>query len=368
MSNVKIRTVAGKADLKAFIRLSHDLYAGDPNWVPPLDSDLAETLSPEKNPFGHAERELYIAEVDGRPQGRIAAIVDRNYNEAHKVSVGCFGFFECANDQAVADALFDQVRAWLKERSLSEMRGPANPSLNDEVGMLYEGFDSPPVIKTSYNPPYYLELCTHYGMTKVMDMFAYSVNPDTPLPEKMMRVVEHLKRRPGLVVRCLDMSHFADELKRVKEIYNDAWSNNWDFSPMTQAEVDDMARKLKPLVVPEMVPFVEINGEAAGVSIALPDYNQLLRDMGGKLNLLKFLLNRHKITGLRLWALGMKSRYRRLGLDALLYYQTCLGARKKGFKTGEVSLILEDNYDIIRPIAMWGGKLYKKYRIFKIPV
>ena len=369
MNRVTVRPVVSRNDLKAFIRLPHELYARDSNWVSPLDSDVTEALSPVKNPFfAHAERELFLAELDDRVVGRVAAIIDRSYVEYHKESIGYFGFFEVAEDYDVARALFDQVRTWLGSRGMKKLRGPANPSLNDEAGMLLEGFDSPPKVKMTYNPPFYVEFCDRYGMTKAKDLFAYiSPVPEKP-PEKLTRVMERLKQRAKLVVRHINLGNLKRDLKLVKEVYNDAWSNNWNFAPMTEAEIDDLARKLRPLAVPEIVPFVEVDGEVAGVAISLPDYNQLLKPMNGRLNVFKFLLNRNKIDAMRLWALGVKYKYHKLGLDALLYYETLKGAQKKGYKWVEVSWILEDNVSIIRPIMMWECRLYKKYRVFEMAV
>jgi hypothetical protein len=369
MSDIKVRPVATKDDLKSFIRLPHELYANDPNWVPPLDSDVAETLSVAKNPFfEHAERELFLAEQAGKVRGRIAGIVDRSYVAFHKENIGYFGFFEAINDYEVVAALLETARNWLAGKGMTKMRGPANPSLNDEAGMLLEGFDSRPVIKMPYNPPFYLEFCQRFGLVKAKDLLAWYINPNQPIPAKIQRVVNELKTRPGLKVRPISLKRLPEELRKIKEVYNDAWSQNWDFAPMTDAEIDDMARKLKPLVVPEIVPIVEVDGEPAGISIALPDYNQVLIHLGGKLNILKFLYYRSKINAARLWALGVKVKFQNLGLGALLYYETFMGARKKGYTWGELSWILEDNVDIIRPIQLWDVKLYKKYRVFEMAV
>jgi hypothetical protein len=362
MSAIQVRPVAGREDLKAFIRLPHRLYRGDPNWAPPLDSDLAETLSVTKNPFfEHAERELFLAEKEGEVVGRIAAIIDRNYTAYHKDSIGFFGFFEAAS-------LFDTVRNYLRAKGMVKMRGPANPSLNDEVGMLLEGFDSPAMVKMPYNPSWYIDLCAQYGMAKTKDLYAYSFSSNQLLPPKYERVIESVKKTPGLVVRPINVSRLHEDLAKVKEVYNDAWSQNWDFAPMTDAEIADLARKLKPLIVPEIIPIVELKGEPVGISISLPDYNQVLIHLGGKLNLIKFLYYRTKINACRMWALGLKAKYRHLGLDTLLYSETLKGAQKKGYTWGEVSWILEDNVNAIRPLMRWDVKLYKKYRVFEIKV
>jgi hypothetical protein len=361
--------VAGPADLKAFIRLPHELYQEDQFWVPPLDSDVAETLSSEKNPFfQHAERELFLAEKDGKVVGRIAAIIDHSYVSHHHENSGFFGFFETTHDAEVAGALLTAARDHLRAKGMTRMLGPANPSMGDENGMLLEGYDSRPMIKMPYNPPWYLELCEQYGMVKAKDLFAYRINADQPVPPAFQRIIDGLTKMPGLVVRPINVRRLHEDLAKIKEIYNDAWTSNWDFAPMTDAEIEDMARKMKPLIVPEIIPIVEINDEPAGMSIALPDYNQVLAHMAGKLDVLKFLYYQRKIDACRLWALGIKSKFRRLGIDVLLYYHTFMGARKKGYTWGELSWILEDNVNIIRPILRWDVKLYKKYRVFQMAV
>ncbi len=372
MSTVTVAPVQTPRDFDRFVRLPFELYRNDPYWVPPLIADVKRTLTPGANPFwSHAERALFLARRGDRIVGRVAAITDRNYNQVHASHVAYFGFFETENNPETAQALLDQVVIWAQARGSTVVYGPANPSLNDEAGMLVEPFDSSPYIKMPYNPPCYPTLVEQAGFTKVKDLYAYLVPSDRPLPEKYERVIRALKGKPGIRVRCLELNNLKRDLEFIKEVYNDAWSDNWDFAPFTSEEIDDMARQLKPIVEPSLCPFVFCRDEPAGMSVALPDYNQVLKSLNGQLfpfGWLKFLLARRRINQGRLWALGLKKKFRHQGFDALLYYETLVAARKLGYKQGEVSWILEDNLAIIRPILNLGGKLYKTYRVYQRPI
>jgi hypothetical protein len=375
LSNVTVRPLAGKADLDRFIRLPHELYRDDPLWVAPLDGDLRAALTPGRSPFWlHARRELLLAELDGKVVGRVAAIVDDNYNEHNRhrrAKTAFFGWFESINDPAVAASLVAAVDEFARANGCELVLGPANPSLNDEAGLLVDGFDSPPMVKMTYNPRWYERLLLECGYAKTIDLYAYIVPADRPVPEKLERVMKRLKAKPGLEVRPLDLKNLARDVRLIKEVYNDAWSENWDYAPMTDAEMEDIARQLKPILRPELCPLVFYKGEPAGICIALPDYNQLLLPLRGRLwpfGFLRLLFGRGAITQCRLWALGLKRKFHNLGFDALLYYESFMGARKLGYTRGEVSWILETNEDIIRPIRVWGGEKYKTYRIYGRPV
>ncbi|MEO0078124.1 MAG: N-acetyltransferase, partial [candidate division WOR-3 bacterium] len=358
MSTVTVTPVETRQDLDQFVRLPFELYRDDPYWVPPLIADVRRTLTPGANPFwNRAERELFLARRGNSVVGRVAAIMDRNYNQAHASTVACFGFFETENVPETAQALLDQVVSWAGSRGATVVYGPANPSLNDEAGMLVEPFDSSPFVKMPYNPPFYPTLVERAGFTRAKDLYAYTISTDRPLPEKYERMIKMLKSRPEVKVRCLDLSNLKRDLEIIKEVYNDAWSDNWDFSPFTSEDIDDMARQLKPLVEPSLCPFVFCRDEPAGMSVALPDYNQVLKKLGGRLlpfGWLRFLFERRRINQGRLWALGLKKKFRHQGFDSLLYYETLVAARQLGYKQGEVSWILEDNMAIIRPILNLG--------------
>ena len=371
-ATLTVKRVVSNKDLKDFVMLPWKIYEKDPNWVPPIISDFRNTLNKYKNPFFcHAERELYLAFRGNEVVGRIAAIIDYNYCRYHNKNIGFFGFFDVVKDYPAAEALLTQVVKYLKSKMMTEMYGPTNPSLNDEAGFLVQGFNSPPMIKMSYNPEYYLEFVEQFGMKKVKDLYAYAIEVQRDPPEKLARVVASLKKRKSIKVRPINLRNLKADLVIIKDIYNNAWSHNWDFSPMTELEIDSLARQLKPLIVPEIVPIVEVDGEPAGMSIGLPDYNQVLKHLNGRLfpfGIFKFLKYKNKIDALRLWALGVKEKYRNTGVDALLYYETFLGAKRRGYKLSEVSWILEDNLSIINPILLWGAKLYKIYRVYKIPI
>lgn len=364
-----VREVNTPSDLERFILLPFSLYEEHPNWVPPLLSDVRNTLTPGRNPFwNHAERKLFLAELNGIPVGRIAAIIDHNYNQYHQTTVGFFGFFETVDEPEVATVLLESVCAFCRERGLTLIYGPANPSLNDEAGLLVDGFNSPPMIKLAYNPEYYATLLEQAGFSKAKDLYAFLMEIDRPVPEKLQRVMERLKSKPELEVRPVNLSRLEQDLAFIREVYNDAWSQNWDFAPMTEEEISCLARQLRPIIVPGLCPLVFYKGEVAGMCIGLPDYNQILWHLKGRMfpfGWLKFITMRRRITQGRLWALGVKRKFHNLGFDSLLYYEAFTTGRKLGYTRGELSWILEDNYDIIRPVEMWGGRVYKTYRIYQ---
>lgn len=368
MSYPAVYTVYGGKEMKDFLRLPHILYKNDPHWVPPLTFDVKTTLDRKKNPlFQHAEAEYFIAREGLDPVGRIAAIIDHNYNKYHEKKVGWFGFFECADDQDVARALFRAACGWLKERGMTEVMGPASPTLNDEAGMLLEGYEMSPCIMMAYNPPYYHRLAEGEGFTKVKDLYAWHLDASQEPPERVLRVVQRVKDRNKLTVRHIDMKNFRAELGRVKEIYNAAWEKNWDFASMTEAEVDFMAGKLRPIIMPEMVHFLDVEGRPVAVSIVIPDMNRILKKMGGRLlpfGWLKFLYYRRKIKEVRLFALGILPEYRGKGFDAVLYIEALMRGRENGITGGELSWTLEDNEPINKGIEAMGARLYKKYRVY----
>ncbi len=368
---IEIEEVKEK-DITKFIKFAWKIYKNDKNWVPPLISEQKEILSLKKNPFfEHAEGIYFMAYKNGEPVGRIAGFVDRNHIEFHQENAGFFGFFECINDFEVARVLFDSVKNWLKGKGMEIMRGPMNPSTNDECAFLLEGYDSPPVIMMTYNPPYYHDLVKRYGMRKAKDLYAYYHWTHRPLPEKLMRIVEKLKNKKEIQVRPITPETLEEDIKKIKIIYNSAWAKNWGFVPMTEHEFDVMVEKLKQIYIPELALLAEIDGEPAGVSVTIPDYNQVLIHLNGRLTpwaIIKFFYYKRKVDQLRLLILGVRPEFQKTGVDALLYYHTFENAKKLGYKGGEISWILEDNYMIIRPIEMFGAKLYKKYRIYEIDI
>ena len=367
---MQIEIVSDKKGLDRFIRFPWAVYEGDPNWVPPLIREM-EFILGDKNPFfHHAEAAYFIALDRGNVVGRVAAIIDRNHINTHKEQVGFFGFFECLPDPEIARRLLDAATAWLKDRDIEVMRGPMNPSTNDECGFLLEGFDSTPMIMMTYTPKYYLEYMEQCGMVKSKDLLAYiSIIKDVTASGRLERLAAAVRSRvSGLTVRPANMKNFQRELEIVKEIYNSAWSHNWGFVPMTDEEISSMAKRLKPLIVPELLIMAEVDGAPVAFYMAIPDYNQVLRRVNGRLGpvgLLKFLWYSRKITDVRVLTMGVKEEYRKKGIEGILYLEGLKAISRRGYARGEMSWILEDNLLMRRACENMGGKLYKKYRLYE---
>ena len=369
MSSIKISTLQTPKELMRFIKFQWKIYQGDPNWVPPLIMDRKKILSKEKNPFfKHSEAEYFLAERNGELVGRIAAIKNDLHNKYHNDKIGFFGFFECINDQEVANKLFDTAKDWLKAKGMDTMRGPVNPSTNDEVGMLLEGFDDPPRLLMTYNPKYYLGLCNNYGLVKTKDLYAYKLeNHKVVGSDKIRRVAEIAQKRSGIKISQLNMKDFKNEVEKVKFVYNKAWAPNWGFVPMTDDELDAMAKDLKPLVEPSLVLFGEIDNKLVGFALVLPDYNYIFKQLNGNLfpfGIIKLFTQKKKIKWSRIITLGLISEYQKKGLDAVFYWEIVNRAHNIGIDLGEASWILEDNDMMNRGAHAMNGDLYKKYRIY----
>lgn len=368
-NEIVIQKVETDKDLMKFIKFPWDVYKNDKNWVPPLIVDRKKVFSKVKNPFfQHAEADYFLAYKNDKIVGRIAAIKNDLHNSTHEDKVGFFGYFECMNDQEVANKLFNTAAEWLKQRGLTAMRGPANPSVNDEYGMLLEGFDDPPRLLMTYNPEYYLTLCDNYGLAKIKDLYAYKLDTEKVLgSEKLARVAEIARKRSRIVIKSLDMKNFQSELEKVKEIYNRAWEKNWGFVPMTEAEIDAMAEDLKMLIEPGLVLFGEIDGKTIGFSLCMLDYNHIFKQMNGKLfpYLYKIWTKKKEIKWARVITLGVIPEFQRRGLDAVFYWENVTRAKKMGILYGEASWILEDNAMMNRGAEVMQGEIYKKYRVYE---
>ncbi len=370
---MRIVEVSNKRELVEFIRVPWRIYRGDENWVPPIVADMMTTLNREKNPFfQHADAAYFYAVDDaGRPLGRIAAIYDRLHFRFRQENVGYFGYFESVEDEEVAGALLKRAEEWLLSRGAVYMRGPINLSMNNECGLLIEGFDDPPLFMMPYNKPYYSGLIESEGFSKVKDLLAYwsDLYYDRS-HEELNRYVGVVSRRlKGFRVRNADLRKFDRELERFKEIYNSAWEDNWGFVPLTDEEIDFMARRMKPLVVKELVVFAETeDGTPVGVALALPDYNFVFKRMKGSLfpfGIIKFFIYRGQIPRIRLMVLGVKREFRLRGVEYLMLGRMYRYVLKKGYTGVEFSWILEDNEPIKAIIERFGGKVYKRYRIYE---
>ncbi len=371
MDTPRVEVAQGEGVLSAFVELPYLLHRGNANWTPLLRRDARALVDRRRNPtYQHAERELFVARHGDRVVGRIAAIHDRLHLETHGDGAGFFGFFEAVDDQAVASCLFDAAAEWLRGRGLRTLRGPMNPSINDEVGILVDGFSTPSVLMMPHNPPGYPRLLEAAGFCKAKDVLAFQ-NTHTTLPERLIAATDLARRRYGVVCRPLRMKHFAEEVGRVKQLFNAGWQKNWGYRPLTEAEVDYLAAQLKPLVVPELVAFAEREGEPVGFVAAIPDFNVALRqNPSGRLfpGILKVLWASRRIHRLRVLLLGMLPEWQGKGIDAVLYRHVWEEGRKKGFDWAEAGWILEDNQPMINGLLRMGFEVYKTYRIYERPI
>ena len=321
--------------------------------------------------------QLFVARRDGRDVGRIAAIVDRNHNEFHGERAAFFGYFESENDPAVAKVLLDAAAGWGRERKATVLRGPTNPTLNDEAGLLVDGFSSSPVLMMTYNPSWYIALIEGQGFHKAKDLLAYWF----PLEEKplarLSRVADRFRKRESdIVVRNVKKGGLAQDLLKIREVYNEAWEKNWGFVPMTPEEMDFMAKRMKPLLVEELLWLAEVKKPDGGLEpvafmLMLPDYNAAMKPLKGRLlpfGWLKFLLGVRKIKTVRVLTLGIKLPYRLRGIQSIMMADSLRFLLGKGYTGAEVSWLLEDNELVIGAVRLWGGQLYKTYRIYEKPL
>lgn len=368
MGGIEVVAAANKKLLKEFVEFPYRLYRGDPYWVPPLRIAVKELLDREKHPFyANAEAEFFLARRDGQVVGRVAAILDRNYNRFHSEEMGFFGFFETVNDEAVAGALLAQARQWVFDRGARTLRGPVNPSTNYEVGTLIEGFDSSPVVMMTYNPPYYPVLLESVGLRKAKDLYAYYQHSSKLNGSKIGRVADRSVAANGIHIRPIDTKNYQAEVEMLWDVYNSAWERNWGFIPMTREEWFLMGKEMKQILKPEFVLIGEKDGRAVGFALALPDINQALKPAGGSLfptGLVKILYHQRLIKSLRVIALGVVEEYRASGIAAAFYATLWRNAVRMGYGGCEMSWILEDNVLMNRSLMAMGAERYKTYRIY----
>lgn len=375
-SPISVSRVTNKAELQRFIRLPERLHANDPTYIAPLHMERNDALSPEKNPyFTHAEAVYFLAVRDGRDVGRITAQID---HEALKLEpgIGHFGMIAAEDDPAIFRALIEAAEGWLTEKGMTEIRGPLNLSTNEETGLLIDGFDSPPMLLMGHDLPYVGPRLEQAGFAKIKDVVAYLYDTRGELPESAKRLIKRALH-PSMVLRPMDWNRYHEEIKSVTEIFNDAWSGNWGFVPLIKAETEHMAKALKPLLDKRLVWFVEIEGEVAGFIVALPNLNEAIRDLRGKLfpfGWLK-LLWRLKVSGVktaRVPLMGVRRRYATSLMGGLIPFLLVDAARRgsleKGFTQMELSWILEDNMPMRKIIETLGAKTYKTYRVYQKPL
>lgn len=371
--SLKVREInfSDKKDLNAFIDLPWEIYKNDPHWVPPLKMALKDLLNQKKHPFYQtANVKAWLAYRDEKVVGRIMAINNYTYNNYEKNKVGHFGCFESINDLEVVRLLVEVAGEYLKEHGLESMQGPMNPGTNYECGLLIEKYDDAPQVMMTYNPPYYERLLTELGFTKAMDLLAYNITTHQQLPKIIIDIAERTEKKSKVTYRSLQLKDWNKELDTMFAIYNSAWEDNWGFVPMSKAEFYHTAKDLKSIVDPEMVQFVLVAGVEAGFILALPDLNQVFKQIpSGNLSLMaiyKILTARKRINRVRVITMGIKKEYRKLGLETLLYRNLQMTIRKNPrIKNIEMSWILENNIEMNKPLIRMSGEAYKRYRLLE---
>lgn len=371
----------GDARIREFARLPWRLYRGDPCWTPPLMMDLlgnrllgAKGLLTAAHPYHrHAGVTHFLANREGHVVGRVAASVNRRFNEHHASRIGFFGFFECEDDPEAARSLLDAAAAWLRERGMTTMHGPGEYSnaTHERQGVLVEGFEFPPTVELSHNLPYYAGLIEGCGLAKVKDYVAYMIEFRDVPEQRIRRLAAAVRTRANIETRPADMARFHEEVELIVRLYNEAWAANWGFLPLTDDDADAIAETLKPIVDPGLVRFAYIDGEPVAVFGAIPDPNWALRPRwkwygdSDAVRLARLVRMRRHIPRVRLMFFGIRPQWRRLGIDAVLFQELYEYAALHGYTRGEPSMLLEDNEMVIRPSTAMGGREYKRWRIYE---
>ena len=354
-----------------FLKVSYGIYRDDPYWVAPLLMDLKKVFTAENPLFQHAEMQLWIAQEGGRDVGRIAGVIDQFHNRNAKQPAAFFGFYECTNSAEASRRLFQTVLDWAQKKGMSKLMGPMNPTTNDECGLLVEGFDSSPVFMMTYNPRFYVDQVEAAGLRKAKDLLAYHFDLSNIPMDRLTRIGKKVKQRNAeLSFRPVLRKTLAADIGQIKEVYNAAWEANWGFVPMTDAEVDFMADRLKPLLMEGLIWLAEAGNEPVGFLLALPDYNPALQPLRGRLltpqviGFIPYLMGWKRPKRTRVLTLGMKEKYRSKGLESALLIEGLRVGMEAGVTESEASWILEDNVAMCRVLEAIGGKVYKRYRIY----
>lgn len=376
---LKVSEATSRKDKLRFVRMVWDLYIDEPNWTPPLEMDRMRLIDEKRNPFyKHAEAKFWLAEDDGKVIGRIAAIINHSHNKLHNDKIGFFGFFESVNNQQVTNELLRMAGEWLKSSGMTAIRGPISPSINDEVGLLVDGFNKPAAFMMPYHLPYYAKLIERAGFAKAVDTLAWKLDSEKTLTPKLKRVTDAMRERTDVRIRNLDMKHYDRDVALIKELYARAWEENWGAVPLTDEEIDQLAGELKQIVEPDFILFAEKKRtddtiETIGFTLTLPDINQAFRAgkqiPRGVLNLpaaiTNLMTNKKAIDTVRIILLGVIKQYHGRGIDALLYRETLERAQKNGIRYGEASWVLEDNVSMNRAAQAMQAEAYKRYRVYE---
>ncbi len=369
---VHVEPVQTKRQQRQFMQLAWDLYRNDPHWIPPLRQYQKELLGYAPHPFHDiADVQTFLAYRNDRPAGRIAAIVNRAHNQRYQEKRGFFGFFESQDDEEVAHALFDAAGEWLRQQGMTGMRGPVNPSLNYEIGLLIDGFDSSPTFMMTYNPPFYERLLESYGFRKCQDLFAFWGHVDMleQLDSKLDFIVKEATRRFKVTLRRMERKRFDEEVRTFLKIYNESLGGTWGFVPLSDGEVEHMSHTLKHLIVPEMTTVAEIEGRPVASVFGLLDYNPRIKAIDGKLfpfGFIRLLWNRRGIKRVRLISTNVLPQYQTWGLGLVAMARLVPEVLKWGIEDAEFSWVLESNKLSYQSLKRGGAKLTKTYRIYDL--
>jgi GNAT superfamily N-acetyltransferase len=367
---VEIKPVRGFGDLRRFVALPYRLHAGTP-WSPPLKLERYMFLSRKLNPyFKHGEGAYFLAGRDGRVAGRVTAQIDHAFNEFHSSRWGMFGFLEFEDDLEVLAALLDAAERWLRARSCERMVGPMDFAMNDESGVLIEGFEREPLIRQPWQPPYYQQRCEEAGLTKAMDLLSWdlSINDRERMHPVLPKAAERAHSKYGVRIRPMSRRHLRRELDEFAKVYNAAWSRNWGFVPYSKEDLDELARTLQLVYDRDWFMIAEIDGQTVGMAITIPDINQVLNKMRGRLLPLGwwYYLNKRRIIDrLRVGFLGVLPEYQHAGVAAALYLAHFEASKTSRGQTGEAGWILETNHAMNRGLEAMGGRVLKRWRVYE---
>lgn len=385
MAKLTIVPATTKAEKKAFMMLPFDIYKNNQYWVSPLLMDMRHMFglngfvdgllgAKGEHPFyEYGQMQLFMAYKNGKAVGRIAAINNERYNEYHpeEGGTGFFGFFECINDQEVANALLDKAREWLKKHDLTKMQGPASPSSSYDFGLLTKGFDDYPRVDMPYQHEYYQHLFDKYGLPCRQELLAYKMDAETIFNnEKLKRGAALVQKRYNVEIRPIDMKDLKNEVKKIKEVYNRAWEPLWGIVPLTDAEIDAYAEKFQMIAIPELIPFIYVDGKLAGMAVAVLDFNYILKDLNGRLfpNGYRIFTDKNKVKWMRVILLGLFPEYQGKGIDAVVYKYLIDVALNNGFKYCEGSYILKENEMMNRGMRAVSAEVYKEYKVYEMEI
>lgn len=375
--SIEIQTIVPGGNTSDFIKAGQVVFADDPAWAPPLLMEISDRLNPKTNPFfadGRARARYFVARRDGVIVGRCSASIDASFNATHNDNAGHFGFFDTIDDDAVGKALLDATAAWLKSEGVTRMTGPFSLNANEDVGLLVEGFDTPPVISMAHSRVWQDRIATNAGLMKEKDLLAWRYEVGN-VPARAQRAYDNVKEMPEVKLRSVDVSKMQTELALIMDIYNDAWAGKWGFVPMTAAEVKKVADDMALIIDPDMAFIAEIDGKAQAMCVCLPNLNEILhenRNLPWHLPLIPVgwrmkVVNRPPKSA-RLLLLGIRKELRNVRkymmLSAAMYVEVAKRGAAKGYQWGELSWTREDDSPINSAITLMGAKVYKRYRVY----